>query len=147
MLKEVRSDIPSPALSENYLFDFEVLSLNLISNSVLALRQFNILNRCDQFKRNAQTNLSKNGFEIDLSSLFSLNERLLFIIKTNRYKINALNSLFKSFQINTLKNNSDSDSEFDYDFDYLSSDSNDVIKYVNDYQGFMDLKRNNFSKL
>ncbi len=82
VIKLVQSQVFEKMLSkECYDFDLEILSLNLISNSVLVLRQFGILSGDRQ---------KTSQFSIDLSQLKDLNLRLVKIVAENKQKLKIL---------------------------------------------------------
>ena len=70
------------------LFDLEILSLNLISNAVLALRQFNILEKFI----NSVT--KQNEFKIDIVALKEMNFKVHSIIKNNRQRLKQMINSF-----------------------------------------------------
>ena len=91
------------------LYDFESLSLNLISNSILCLKQFDILIKFD-----------KSSYELDTYKLKRLNQSLIFLIRTNRHKLHLLSKILRSFEV---ENNLDSKFYGDkdkFDFDYFN---------------------------
>lgn len=68
-------------------YDLEILSLNLISNSVLALRNFKIVERVvDEVS-------PKTEYKIDLQLLAGLNKRLSNVISQNKRKLDELGRL------------------------------------------------------
>lgn len=68
-------------------YDLEILSLNLISNAVLALRNFKIVERI------VNEATQKTEYKIDLEQLAGLNKRLSSVISENRLKLNELGRL------------------------------------------------------
>jgi glycerone phosphate O-acyltransferase len=101
-----------------YLFDYEILSLNSISNALLTLKQFDILRKIqiDDFVER------KFSFEIDLILLNSLNDRLKNIIKINKLKLNWLNQFSKTIESGSISKTPISfNSSFDLN-DYFMSD-------------------------
>lgn len=143
------------------LYDYEILSLNQITNSLLTLRQFFILNKLEKVIKDAKTNSKRNivYYIVDLGKLAKLNERLEFIIKTNRFKLIHLNILSKSFDLlsssstspvnlssvaKTPNYNNISSSQFDlsdYDESLLSiSKSSPIWNNFNYYENLFQIK-------
>jgi hypothetical protein len=146
------------------LFDLESLSLSLISNALLALKQFNLLERSAAepskvTSLNTSSNLlggngngngsngngnSKRYYSIDLCGLASLNEKLGCIIRINRLKIAHLHRtavLFDTKSSNESTNIEDAIDNMNVDYDYdeeRSVDSAQLSSYLKDYEILMN---------
>ena len=139
MLKSLGENKRYNSSGATHLFDFEALSLNLISNAVLSLRQFDILTKC-------QT----NNFEINLNKLKCLNESLKYAIRTNRFKLRRLSEIVKLFEKeNKLDLKTDGDVEkFDFDCINYSSNVNNLNELSNHhYECFSPNRISKLSKL
>ena len=100
------------------LYDFESLSLNLISNSILCLKQFDILIKRD-----------KSSYEIDTSKLRRLNQALIILVRTNRIKLGLFSKILKTYEVeNNLESKFYGDKDkFDFDyFNYATENESDL---------------------
>jgi hypothetical protein len=109
--------LSSTSTSSSHLFDFESLSLNLISNSILCLAQFDIL-----IKHRSKLG-DQSSFEIDTSKLKLLDESLIILIRTNRHKLCVLSKILKSFEIENNLESKFYGAKDVFDFDYFNYDS------------------------
>jgi len=83
---------------ENVSYDLEILSLNLISNSVLALSNFKILEKV------FSPATKKVEYKIDLNLLSGLNKKLLSIISENKHKLGELSRVYGQETLNNKYN-------------------------------------------
>ena len=120
------------------LFDFEGLSLNLISNAVLSLRQFGIL------QKNAASH-----YEISTSQLAKLNETLKFIVKINRLKLQTLSKIVREFEVVNKLDTNANEGMFDVDaFRYSQVDSIELTELTHqNYACFGTGKNKGLAKL
>lgn len=86
--KVIQQKLFDKITSQNRMsFDYECLSLNLISNSILSLKQFNILKKMENISSN-----SKLNYEINLSLLKNIIfNKLNFLIEKNQVRLKNLN--------------------------------------------------------
>jgi hypothetical protein len=84
--------------SANNPFDLEVLSLNLLTNSLTTLNQFSVINR-----------QSRSEYVLDMAGLNVVHNNLRFIVDVAQVKLSELNRLFKSDDLS-------SSIEFEFDF-------------------------------
>jgi hypothetical protein len=149
------------ASTTNSLFDYETLSLNMITNSLLTLRQFHVLMKAEKEILDVKTNTKKTSifYQLKLAKLKKINERLEFIIKTNRFKLIHLNMISKSFDLlasvkstssslnNKLNENVIQSTKFelsDYDESLLSiSNSSPIWNDVDYYDDLFQIKNGN----
>ena len=100
-------------------FDLEVLSLNLISNSIMSLRVFNAVNRL------RDEDSKKSVYEMDLTLLGAVKEKLNHVTIMNRRKIKELYAIWKTFDASTSNSERnqplDEFNEYDYDLNRVTS--------------------------
>lgn len=96
-------------------FDLEVLSLNMLNNAVLSLRQFGALRR---------TAGSQASFEIDHTRLSALHRKLKYVLSVTRSKMNELVKLVRSIDQNNER-----------DFSFVESSSLEQgAEFIAEYQ-------------
>ncbi len=91
LIKFIQSQLFEEILTKEFLgFDLEILSLNLISNSVLALRQYGVISSKNNQTKNNNENNTNTQFNIDLLKLEQLYSRLANIVTENRQKLRLI---------------------------------------------------------